>query len=353
MQKRTGVQRKRASIKDVARIAGTSQATVSRTLNDTGYPVKEELRQRIFAAAKELEYTPNLLGRMLKCNQNKELGIIIPTIVNPFYTQIILGMEIEARKSDYGVLLCNTLRSTTIENDDLRSLFNKQIMGIAIASVTDEHALLRSLQQKGLKIVIIDQDVQDVEPCAKVGFNYLRAGMLAAEKLITYGHRNMAYLSSPLNRRSRMELLEGFRAGHIMHGLTLQEENILVDESEAESGEGIYELECAKRLAQRLTALSNRPDGIFVTNDMIAIGILSELSAYGVNVPSDISMVGFDNILFSAMVSPQLTTIESPAQQIGILACKMLIGMLTGETPNPPHITLEPKWIERGSVQAR
>lgn len=349
----TSVSKKRIGIKDVARAAGTSQTTVSRTLNNTGYPIKEELRQRILRAAKELDYRPNMLGRMLKSNRNRELGIIIPTIANPFYTQIILGMEIEARKNGYGVLLCNTLRSADIENEDLLSLFDKQIMGIAIASVAERHDVLRSLHRQGLKVVVIDQDIVDVEPYARIGFNYLRVGMTAAEKLIQYNHKNTAFLSAPLSRHSRKELLEGFRMGHARCGATLLEQNILIDETEAESGEGIYELECAKRLTHRLMALPERPDGIFVTNDMIAIGVLSELASLGVRVPEDISVVGFDNILISSMVSPPLTTIDSPAQQIGTLACRMLVDMLADERTEPPHVTLESTWIERSSVRRR
>ena len=229
-----GKPKERASIKDVARAAGVSPTTVSRALRDSGSTVNPMLRERILRAARDLDYTPNMLGRMFKSNRNQEIGIIIPTIVNPFYTQIVLGMETEARQGDYGVLLCNTLRSTKLENNALRSLFDKRIPGVAIASVTEEHDLIRKLRQDGLKVVAVDQELRDVEGCAKVGFHYKKAGMLAAEKLIQSGHRNMAYLSSPLNKQSRTELLEGFRMGHLAHGRTLRPENILIDEAEDE-----------------------------------------------------------------------------------------------------------------------
>ena len=342
----------RASIKDVARAADVSPTTVSRVLRDADYPVNPALRERVLRAARELDYTPNMLGRMFKSNRNQELGIIIPTVVNPFYTQIVMGMETEARQGEYGVLLCNTLRSAKLENNALRSLFEKRILGVAIASVTEDHALIRKLQRDGLKVVAIDQELRDVEGCAKVGFDYKRAGMLAAQNLIQSGHRNTAYLSSPLNKQSRAELLEGFRMGHLAHGRTLAPENILIDDSEDEYPEGIYELECARRLAQRLVRMHSRPDGVFVTNDMIAMGLLSALPERGIRVPEDVSVVGFDNILFSAMVSPPLTTIEQPALEIGRRAYRMLLQMLEGEG-GPADVTLEPRWIERRSVKDR
>ncbi|HML48249.1 MAG TPA: LacI family DNA-binding transcriptional regulator, partial [Clostridia bacterium] len=292
-------QGKRIGIKDVAKAAGTSPTTVSRVLNDTGYPVSEALRERILAVAKELDYTPNMLGRMLQSDQSQELGIVIPNIVNPFYTQIVLGLETESRRGGYGVLLCNTLRSISIETSSLRSLFDKRILGVAIASVAKEHSCLRSLQQQGMKVVVVDQEIPDVDACGRVGFNYVRAGILAAEHLIKTGHGSTAYLSSPLNRHSRRDLLEGFRQGHARYGLSFPPGHVLVDEAEAESDEGIYELECAQRLTRRLLRMKKRPEGIFVTNDLIAIGVLSELAEQGVSVPAEISVIGFDNIFLS------------------------------------------------------
>lgn len=345
--------KKRAGIKAVAAQAGVSPTTVSRVLGNTGYPVSDALRQRVLQAAKDLDYTPNLLGRMLKNNQSRELGIIIPTIVNPFYTQIVLGMETEARRQGFGVMLCNTLRDEELENSHLKSLFEKCIMGVALASVATDHESLRALQRMGLRVVVIDQEITEVEACGKVRFDYLRAGMLAAERLIATGHRRTAYLSSPLVRRSRTELLQGFAMGHALQGRTLPREYILIDHRESESVDGVYELECARRLTERLLSMDTPPDGLYVTNDMIAIGVMAALSERGIRVPEDVSMIGTDNIAFSAMVSPGLTTIEQPSFEMGRLACRMLTDMLGEEERDPLSVTLEPSLVERGSVMNR
>jgi LacI family transcriptional regulator len=341
---------KRANIYDVAREAGSSPATVSRVLNNNGYPVKEEIREKILLAAKKLDYTPNALGRMLKSNQTKVIGVIVPTIVNPFYSQIVLGIETEAKKSDYGVLLCNTARDPAEEAKYLQSLFDKQVMGIALSSVTENYDLIKVLQRKGLKVVFIDQDAADVE-CGKIGFNYIKCGIIAAEYLISSGHRNMAYFTSPLVKRNRVERLEGFRTGLAMHGLTLDPSNVYVDELENDHTNSNYEFECGKRLAARMLESENRPTAIFTANDMIAVGVLQQLADSGVAVPDEISVIGFDNIHIASVVNPPLTTIDQPSMDIGRFACHMLIDMLEGSSSVGAMVTLEPTLVERRSVR--
>ena len=147
--------KKRAGIHDVAREAGVSPATVSRVLNAAGYPVSEEVRKKVIQAADRLDYTPNQLGRMLKKNENRMIGIVVPTIANPFYSQIVIGIETEARRRGYGALLCNTFRDPEEENRCIQSLFEKQVMGIALSSVVENHALVRkALRQAGREDLI-------------------------------------------------------------------------------------------------------------------------------------------------------------------------------------------------------
>lgn len=341
---------KRPNIYDVAREAGASPATVSRVLNNTGYPVSAEARQRILAAAEKLDYTPNILGRMLKKNETRDVGVIIPTITNPFYPQIVLGIEMEARRRGYGVLLCNTFRKEEEEERYIMSLFQKQVMGIALSSVTEDHALIRGLQKKGLKVVFIDQEARDID-CGKIGFNYIKGGLIVAEYLIRMGHTNMAYLTSPLVRRSRREELEGFRIGHSLHGLELNPANVIVDGAEEEQERGAYDFECGMRLAGRLLELPERPTAFFAANDMIAIGAVQELLRRGVRVPEDISAVGFDNILMSSVIHPGLTTIDQPSVETGKYVCRMLIDMIEGAGSDGVAVSLEPTLVERGSVR--
>lgn len=340
---------KRANIHDVAREAGASAATVSRVLNDSKYPVRDEIRQRILKAAKKLKYTPNILGRMLKKNETREVGVIIPTITNPFYSQIVLGIEVEARRRGYGLLLCNTFRDCADERRCIESLFQKQVRGIALSTVMNDLGYLNDMLQKGLRIVLIDQETDDIE-CGRIGFNYIRGGVLAARHLLDCGHRNIVFLSPPLNKSTRTELLAGFTMAHSMCGVEFHAENVIADEQE-EDIEGIYEFECGKRLVGRMLALKNRPTAIFAVNDMLAFGIMQELAALGFVIPDDFSIIGFDNIQMSSLINPPLTTINQSAMETGKFVCKTLIDMIEEHSGNKLSLTLEPTLVVRKSVK--
>ena len=332
---------RKANIHDVARRAESSPATVSRVLSGSSYPVSEAMRRRIVEAAAELNYTANAIGRMLKTNDTHEIGVIVPTIANPFYAQIVVGIEKEAKERGYGMLLCNTLRDATDEDRYVETLFGKQVMGIALSSVAVDHARLRALQRKGLKVVFIDQEPSDANS-GKVGLDFIRGGMLAAAHLLSNGHRSCAYFTAPLDKRSRVEVLEGFRLEHALRGRSLDPRHVLVDEREEESG---------RRLARRFLALTGRPTAVLAANDMIAIGAMQEFAARGVSVPDDVSVVGYDNIMLASLVRPGLTTVDPRSNEIGRLACRALVDMMEGETPEIRHVKVEPVLVERGSVK--
>lgn len=345
-----GAKGKKATIYDIAEVVGTSTATVSRVLSGSDYPVKDELRDKINAVAKELNYAPNIVGRMLKKSDSRDIGVIIPTISNPFYPQVVLGIELEARRRGYNILLCNSFRDAVTEKKYIESLYQKQVSGMIVSSIDENHAYLKQMQENGVRIVVFDQDIEDIK-CSKVGFDYFKGGMLAVEHLIHVGHQNIAFLTSPLTRRSRRETMEGYKLALLKNNLSFSEENVIVSESEAETQSGTYEFENGKALAKKFLMLKNRPSAIFAVNDMTAIGIVQALFQQGIRVPEDVSIVGFDNIEISSMIHPPLTTIHQPAYETGSLACKLLLDSMENDESADVSITLEPSLIARKSVQ--
>ncbi len=341
---------KKVTIYDVAAEAGTSAATVSRVLSNSGYPVKEEVRQRIIDAAKKLNYTPNMVGRMLKKNISMDIGVIIPTISNPFYSQIILGIEQEARQRGYNILLCNSFRDSETERKYINSLYQKQVRGIVISSIGENHDYLKELQANGVRIVVFDQWTDDIK-CSKVGFNYIKGGLMAVEHLISMGHRKIAFATSPLTRRSRRETMEGFRLALLKHGIPFEEDYVIESESEEEQENGTYEFENGKKLAVKIMDLKDKPTAVFAVNDMTAIGIIQGLTNYGVRVPEDISVIGFDNIEISSMINPPLTTVNQPSFETGRLACKLLLDSMNDNGYEDVSVVLEPSLIIRKSVR--
>jgi len=339
------------TIRDIADRAETSPATVSRVLSNSPYPVRPELRQRILQAAAAAEYAPNAIGRMLRQGFSRDIGVIVPTISNPFYAQLLLGVELEARQADFNILICNSFRDPRIEKSAIENLIRKQAAGILISGLGDNQGLLEKIQRQGTAIVAFDQNI-DSQVCNQVGFNFIRGGMLAAEYLAGLGHRRIAFLTTPLNRRSRREMLEGFRRELLRHDLELPDECLLVAGQEEESAT-IYELAAGRELAGRFLALPQRPTALAVVNDLLAMGILQQLHEAGLQIPRDVSVIGFDDLPFAALTTPALTTIRQPALEMGRLAFRIVRGQIS-QTSNPaqyrpPPVTtlLEPELIVR------
>lgn len=340
---------KNATIYDIAKYAKTSTATVSRVLSNSDYPVSDELKQRVLDAARKLNYTPNLVGRQLKTNENLDIGIIIPSISNPFYPMLLLGVEDVAREKGYNVFLCNSLRKPENEKKYLSTLFQKQIKGIIISSITKNQVYLKQLQQKGLKIVAFDQGIS--LDCCKISFDFYSGGYMAAEHLIELGHRKIAFLSAPLTRYSRIQIYEGFMQCMNDNGINPIQDYIILSESEEESHDQIYEFKNGKYLVNKLLESKKPvPTAIFCINDMTAFGAIQELTKNKIYVPRDISVMGFDNIPTSEMITPSLTTVDQSAYEMGTLAANMLITNLESSNDKNIEVVLKPKLVARNST---
>lgn len=336
---------KSPTIHDIAKKANASSATVSRVLSNSDYPVSPAMKQKILQTAKEMNYIPNLLGKQLKTNVNKTLGIILPSITNPFYSSVILGIEETARSHGYNVFLCNSSQDSKLEEEYLKTIFEKQVRGVIISSISKNKKKLKELIKLGLNVVALDQEINDKE-VSRIEFDYHKGGYMATAYLIEKGHRNIAYVTSPLNRPSRKGICQGYLDAMREFGL-----KPVVEEAQDEKVyNGIYEFDNGKRLTRKLLTSTQSPSAIFACNDMTAFGIINELVSLGISVPQEVSVMGFDGIEFGQMIAPALTTIKQPDYEMGMLACNMLIEMMKGEKKSQIDIMLQPKLIERSSV---
>lgn len=341
---------KKITIYDIAREAGTSTATVSRVLSNSDYPISKEIRKKVLDTAQRMNYSPNLLGRMLKKSESRDIGVIIPNISNPFYPQLVLGIETEARKHGFNILLCNSFRDVQNEQKYIESMYQKQVKGIILSTIKEEHGFLRQFCKNGLKIVGFDQNIEDFQ-CNKVSFDFNAGAIMAVDYLVSMGHRKIAFATSPLTRRSRREIFSGYKLGLLKNNIKFSEDYVYIIELEKEIENGTFEFESGIDIAKRCVASTNLPTAIFAVNDMTALGIMHGLLGNGVKIPDDISVIGFDNIEFSAMVNPPLTTINQPAFETGRLACKILIENLEGDDNDYVSFKLEPTLVERKSVR--
>ncbi|MFC5653307.1 LacI family DNA-binding transcriptional regulator [Paenibacillus solisilvae] len=343
--------KKTITIHDIAKTANVSSATVSRVLSNSEYPVSPAMRAKILKTASELKYIPNSLGKQLKTNTNMTLGVIIPSITNPFYSSVILGIEEIARSHNYNVLLCNSHQNPKLEEQYMKTIFEKQIKGLIISSISKNAKLLKQLIDLGLNVIALDQEIDEKEVC-RIEFDFRKGGYMSTTYLIGKGHRNIAYVTSPLDRPSRESIYQGYLDAMGQFGL-----EPMLEEAEAEGEkafvDGIYEFDNGKRLTGRLLERPNRPTAIFACNDMTAFGIINELTLQGISVPQDMSVIGFDGIEFGQMITPALTTIKQPDYEMGRMACSMLMEMLIENKKPYLNFMLQPQLIERNSVAGR
>jgi len=341
---------KRVTIHDIAKEAGVSSATVSRVLSNSDYPVSAKLRSKIQNLAEQMQYIPNMIGKQLKTDNNMTIGVIIPTISNPFYAAVMLGVEEAARKSGYHVLLCNSLQDGSLEEGYLKTLFEKQVKGVILSSISGNRKLMTHLIKMGLNVIAIDQKL-DMPDVLQIEFDYRRGGYMAAQYLLEKGHRKIGYVTAPLDRPSRQHIYHGFFEALHAAGVDKNDSYVQIADEEKEVYDGIYEFENGKVLTRKLLQLDELPSAIFACNDLTAFGVINELAANGLRVPEDISVMGFDNIEFSRMVTPALTTIKQPNYEMGKLACSMLLDKLRKDNNHEMDVMLLPKLIVRDSVK--
>jgi len=341
---------KKTTIYDVARVAGTSVATVSRVLSNSDYPLSKEIRKKVMDTAKKMDYSPNLVGRMLKTSESRDIGVIIPNISNPFYPQLVQGIETEAKKHGFNILLCNSFRDVSNEKKYIESMYQKQIKGIILSTIREKHGFLKKLCENGLKIVGFDQNFEDFQ-CSKIGFDFISGAIIAIDYLVSMGHKKIAFATSPLmGRRSRREIFDGYKLGLMRNNITFSDDLVFVIETEKEVENASFEFESGKNVAEKILSSKELPTAVFAVNDLTAIGVIHGFMKRNVKVPDDISVMGFDNIVFSSMINPPLTTINQPAFETGRLACKILIESLESGENNCVSLKLEPTLIVRDSV---
>jgi LacI family transcriptional regulator len=341
------------TISDVAKAAHTSVATVSRVLSGSNYPVSRESRENVLLAAKELGYSPNLLGKMLKTNRNPSIGIIISSFQNPFYNQIIMGIERAARKRGYYSPVYSSQRDPLSERALISGLVQNRIQGLMISSVDNSPEYLEKYLASGGKACVFESNYMNIGNVINAKSDMLEASEIAVEYLVSQGHKSIAFLTTPLSRQSRQFTLDGCRIALSKHNIQLADDDIFVVHDERELEDGLYEFEAGIMLAQELLQRNKKYTAIIANNDLIAYGIIQGLKQNRVKVPDDISVIGFDDIPYSSMMTPQLTTVHLHSRLLGEKACNFLIDSIeSGEDISGMTISFRSGIIIRESVKS-
>lgn len=325
------------TIKDIAREARVSYATVSRALNNK-YGVNPETRERILKIAEELNYSPNAIARGLVSSRSFTLGLILPDLTNPYFPAVAAGIESYAQDRGYSVFLCNTNWDRRRETGYIKLLSERRVDGIILApagSTIEEN--VRAL----LPMVFVSNAPKD-SLHSSVVIDNIRGGYLAAKHLIECGHSAIGFIGVSEHEMADNDRLEGYRRAFRRYGREIDPRFISFGDFRQQTGYDII---------TEMIKSGEYPDAIFAENDVLAIGILHGIKDSGLRVPEDIALIGFDDIAFSAYQEIQLSTINQPKEQMGITAAEILIDEIDrepGEIP-PRRVILEPELIVRAS----
>ncbi len=346
----TGAKRKRTTIHDIAREAGASTATVSRVLSDSAYPVSDLLRRKIRKAAEKLDYRPNIFSQILKGGINKTIGIVVPSITNPFYAQLVSDLERRCIAAGFASIICSSYDNPRLELNHLEILLRQQVGGIALCTINDSSAFIARLRTIPTPCVVFDQ-VPDGYQGDSVSFDFRKGGYMAARRLIESGCKRIVFATPAIDRASRRLRYLGYRDAIGEYGLSPFPELMIdaADKAGRESGGGEYRDGLA--LGRKILAVRRRPDAVMALNDIIAVGIMNTLAERGVRVPDDVSVIGFDDINFAAMVTPGLTTIRQDTDRTADLAAGMLFARIANPALPAVHFAVEPQLVERASVR--
>ena len=330
----------RVTMEDIARMAGVSKATVSRVVNGIEQGVCPETRKRVLQLVKETNYCA---GSLPNQNHSRTLGLVIPDIINPFFGELAKAIEGEAMEQGYVVLLGNTDFSTEKEERYLSIFTAKRVDGIILvttAQTPGEH--YQRLKRYNIPCVLVDRMLRGAEYTAGIFVDNSYALFMACSLLIQHRNERIALISGPKNISTSVERIRGYQDALDQYQLPFDERLIKF---------GDYTFQSGYHAVMALEREGTRFTGILAANDTMALGAIKALKELGYAIPKDVEIIGFDNIGFSQLCDPPLTTIQQPTVEMGRRAADTLIRAVTGKPIEAKNIHLQPKLVMRGSIK--
>lgn len=328
------------TIYDVARAAGVSYSTVSRVLNGFEY-VKAETRRKVLEAADRLGYVANLQARSLAGGRSNIIGLLVPTLDNGYVSEIARGIDEELARANYELMLYSTHRQRSKESLFVNTIANGLTDGLLLMVPLIPAQYLQALRDRDVPYVLIDQN--DPEHLSHVvdSTNY-QGAYEATEYLIQQGHSKIAHITGLKELSSARERLDGYKSALEARNLPYCDAYVVDGDFREPKG---YEA------MQALLQLEDPPTAVFAANDLSAFGAMEAIRDAGLNIPHDISIVGFDDIPQASIVTPKLTTVRQPLDQMGQVAVQMLLERINNPDSPLRRTTLATRLIIRESVR--
>ena len=311
-----------ATMKDVAQRAGVSPSTVSHVINETRF-VSQQLRDRVLRAMSELNYQPSAVARSLRTKKTQVVALVIPDITNPYFPEVARGVQDVAEETEYSVILCHTDRVRGRELRFLKALRGQWVDGLILNPSEVTSGDLQDLQDAQIPVVLIGSQI-DHPDLDVVMVDNVQGAYDAVSHLIDLGHRRIGLVGGPRAASSGEQRFQGYIRALADHDIPVDEEIIT---------EGRFTREGGYESMKRLLALQSPPTAVFASSDVMAIGALMAIQEQGLQVPNDVSLVGFDDIAEASTTTPKLTTVSQPKYQTGEVAAQLLFDRVEGASP--------------------
>lgn len=327
-------------MKDVARLAGVSTSTVSHVINNDRF-VSDAIREKVESAIKSLNYAPSAIARSLKIKQTRTIGMLITASTNPFYSELVRGVERSCFERGYSLVLCNTEGDEQRMNRNLETLMQKRVDGLLLLC-TETHQPSKEIIARYPSIPTVMMDWSPFDGGSDlIQDNSLLGGAMATQYLIDKGHTHIACITGPLDKTPARLRLEGYRDAMARAGLEIHEGNEII---------GDFEFGGGFEAMQKLLTLKVRPQAVFIGNDAMAVGAYQALYQAGLRVPQDMAIVGYDDIELARYMTPPLTTVHQAKDELGELAIDVLIHRIADPGQQQQRLQLTPVLMARGSA---
>ncbi|WP_391118145.1 LacI family DNA-binding transcriptional regulator [Psychrobacillus sp. L3] len=329
----------RLTIKDIAREAGVSITTVSRVLNNKAEGMSKETREKVLQVMEELNYQPNKLARGLVTKRSNMLGLIVPNISNPFFPELCRGAEDEANQRDYSLIICNSDDQSQKEENYLRLLQEQQVDGVLLSSKNRLSQTSKDKLESGKIAYVLFDRGEEASNHSGVFLDNEKGGYIAGKHLTDLGHTKIACMTGPSEILNAQQRLSGFQRALTEATIELPKSFILV---------GDFKMEVAYLVAKKFLQ-KNSVSAIFASNDLMACGIYQAAHELGIQIPEQLSIVGFDDIPLVTALIPKLTTVRQGTYEMGRKAIELLINEI--ENNSSEGVVFDPALIVRESTK--
>lgn len=328
---------KKVTIIDIAKLAGVSKATVSMVLNKKDKNISEETKNKILNIKKELNYIPNSIARSLNTKKSGTIGIIIPDITNPYFSEIARAIEDAANSFGYNVMLCNSDNDIKKEEKYVELMISKLVDGVIFAVGGGTGNSIGVLKDNNIPFVLIDRYVEEYEDLYGILCLNEEGVKEGVEYLYSIGRRKIVFVTGSSGLVISRQRLDGYKS-------VMKKYNIYDNKYVYESN---FSLEGGKKVTEKILNELKDIDAIFYSNDFMAIGGMKAIMGRGYKIPQDISIMGFDNIDISEYIEPSLTTISQPIYEMGRESCRLLMDLINDECIKDKFVYFKPKLIIR------